>query len=83
MGHRGKIKPAGAGGGMQPCARRRQGLGAKSVPGVADEHIGSSESGVIPLHASLLVQHQDVGPEAIGGQDSLVGDRLGRSIADR
>lgn len=82
-GHRGKIKPAGAGGGMQPCARRRQALGAKpAVPGVADEHVGGSESGVIPLHASLLVQHQDVGPEAIGGQDSLVCDRLGRSIVD-
>lgn len=82
--HRGRIKPAGAGGGKQPGAWRRPRLGAEpAVPGVADEHVGGSEPGVIPAHASLLVQHQDVGPEAIGGQDSLVCDRLGRSVADR
>lgn len=52
-----------------------------AAPGVADEHIGGSEPGVIPLHASVLVQHQDVGPEAISGQDSLVRDSLGRSVA--
>lgn len=54
-----------------------------AVPGVANEDIGRSKPGVIPLHASVLVQHQDVGPEAISGQDSLVCDCLGRSIADR
>lgn len=79
-----RIKPVGAGGGTQPGARRRQGPGAESaLPGVADKHVGGSEPGVIPLHASLLVQHQDVGPETVGGQDSLVCVCLGRSIADR
>lgn len=69
---------------MQPGARRRRGQGAEpAVPGVADEHVGGSEPGVIPSHASLLVQHQDVGPEAVGGQDGLVCDRLGRSVADK
>lgn len=52
----GRIKPARAKGGTQPSARRGQGQGAEpAVPGVADEHIGGSESGVIPSHASLLV----------------------------
>lgn len=60
------------------------GLGARTaVPGVADEHVGGSQPGVIPLHATRLVQHQDVGPEAISGQDSLVCDRLGRNVVDR
>lgn len=59
-------------------------MGSESpVPGVANEHVVGSKLGVIPLHASILVEHQDVGPEAISGQDGLVCDRLGRSIVSK
>lgn len=61
---------------VQPCA-----ITPRAVPGVADEHVRSRQLAVIPPHAPVLVQEQDIGPEAVGGEDRLVRVRLGRSMA--
>lgn len=57
--------------------------GKNTAPGVADQDIRSWTSGVIPLHAAVLVEDQDVGLDSIGGEDSLVRVRLEEDTAVR
>lgn len=47
-----------------------------AAPGEANEHVGCSQLGVVPAHATILVEQQGEGADPIGAEHCLVGARL-------